>query len=61
MAKNKAKSLLLDSSQPESIRLHEAIRELQLTLLRILPDLIERLNPGTFRKLATLQTFFDVS
>jgi hypothetical protein len=60
MARNKAKSLLQNSSQPESIRLHEVIRELQQTLLRVLPDLIKRLNPGTFRESAMCQVCFQV-
>jgi hypothetical protein len=46
MAYGKAESIPRD--QPGSVRLHEMIGELQQTLLRTLPVLIDRLNPGTF-------------
>ncbi|KAK0639603.1 hypothetical protein B0T16DRAFT_450265 [Cercophora newfieldiana] len=47
MAQDKANTFPLDKKM-ESIRLHESVNELQQTLLRTLPDLIEKLNPGTF-------------
>jgi hypothetical protein len=50
MARNKAKNFPLDSSNQASIQLHRNVQELQETLLRILPPLIEKLVPGTFRK-----------
>jgi len=49
MAQDKAKTFPLGGKM-ESIRLHESVNELQQTLLRTLPDLIEKLNPGTFRE-----------
>jgi len=45
MAYGKAESIPRD--RPGSGRLHGMIRELQQTLLRTLPVLIDRLNPGT--------------
>ncbi|RDW79368.1 hypothetical protein BP6252_04006 [Coleophoma cylindrospora] len=47
-ARNKAKNFPLDSN-PKIIRLHKNIQELQETLLRTLPVLINKLIPGTFR------------
>jgi hypothetical protein len=54
MAQKKSRTFPLDDSNPESVRLHESVGELQKTLLRSLPDLIERLNPGTFRECACM-------
>jgi methyl-accepting chemotaxis protein len=48
MAYGKAESIPRDRAG--SVRLHGMIRELQKTLLRTLPLLIDRLNPGTFRE-----------
>lgn len=53
IAQGRAETLSLDNRM-ESIRLHESVNELQQTLLRTLPDLIEKLNPGTFRELLAL-------
>ncbi|KAH8884333.1 hypothetical protein GQ53DRAFT_399321 [Thozetella sp. PMI_491] len=53
MAQDKAKNLPLSDGEPDSIRLHSTIRDLQQTLLRVLPDLIDRLNPGTLWAKAT--------
>ncbi|KAK0713760.1 hypothetical protein B0T26DRAFT_678051 [Lasiosphaeria miniovina] len=48
MARNKAETFKLDSSNPKSIQLHKCVQELQLMLIRTLPALINRLVPGTF-------------
>ena len=50
MAQDKTNSFPLNYNQGESIRLHESIREFQRTLLCTLPNLIEKLNPDTFRE-----------
>lgn len=52
MARNKAENFPLDSKNPKSIQLHQNVQELQATLLRTLPALINKLVPGTFRKTA---------
>ncbi|RDW91763.1 hypothetical protein BP5796_01157 [Coleophoma crateriformis] len=49
IARNKAETFPLDSKNPKSIQLHKNIQELQETLLRTLPVLINKLIPGTFR------------
>ncbi len=48
MARSKAKNFPLDRDRPDIIELHESIGKLQDTLIKTLPDLIDRLNPGTF-------------
>jgi len=53
MARNKAETFPLDSKNPKSVQLHKSIQELQETLLRTLPALINKLIPGTFRKNTT--------
>jgi hypothetical protein len=50
MARNKAETLPLDGANPKSVQLHKSVQELQNTLLEILPALIDKLIPGTFRK-----------
>ncbi|KAH8892611.1 hypothetical protein GQ53DRAFT_840935 [Thozetella sp. PMI_491] len=50
IARNKAKTFPLDCTNLRSIQLHQAIRDLQDTLLQTLPALINRLVPGTFLK-----------
>jgi hypothetical protein len=50
MAQNKAQTFPMDSNNVKSVQLHKSIRELQETLLRTLPALINKLIPGTFRK-----------
>ena len=49
MARNKAESFPLDEANPKSIKLHKSIQELQWTLLRVLPPLIDKIVPKTFR------------
>jgi hypothetical protein len=51
MARNKSETFPLDCKNPKSIQLHKNVQELQATLLRTLPALINRLVPGTFRKI----------
>ncbi|KAI1334895.1 hypothetical protein F5Y15DRAFT_428570 [Xylariaceae sp. FL0016] len=41
-----------DDSSWDKTQLHESLWELYKTMLRVLPDLIERLSPGTFIKKA---------
>jgi hypothetical protein len=53
MAKDKARSYPLNEDKMGSIRLHESINELQQTLLRTLPDLIQKLNPDTIGEFHT--------
>jgi hypothetical protein len=53
IAKKKAETFPLDSKNLKSIQLHNSIQELQETLLRTLPALINKLIPGTFRKNTT--------
>ncbi|KAK4225183.1 hypothetical protein QBC38DRAFT_270181 [Podospora fimiseda] len=48
-AKNKSEKFPPSEKNPKTIQLDESIKELQLTLLRVLPDLINRLIPGTWR------------
>jgi hypothetical protein len=50
MAQNKAETFPMDSKNPKSVQLHKSIQELQETLLRTLPALINKLIPGTFCK-----------
>lgn len=50
MAQNKAETFPLDGKNPKRIQLHKNIQDLQETLLRTLPALINKLIPGTFRK-----------
>jgi len=52
MAYDKAENIPRD--RPGSDRLHGMIRELQQTLLRTIPVLIEKLNPVTFGECAPL-------
>ncbi|KAK0622613.1 hypothetical protein B0T14DRAFT_150650 [Immersiella caudata] len=47
MAQDVARNYPLNADKTESIRLHESINDLQQTLLRALPDLIQKLNPDT--------------
>ena len=49
MARNKAESFPLDGGNPKSIKLHKSVQELQSTLLDVLPLLINKLVPNTFR------------
>jgi hypothetical protein len=58
MARNKAETFPMDCKNLKSVQLHKSIQELQETLLRTLPALINKLIPGTFRKNTTqnLQT-----
>ena len=49
-AMSKAEKLPLNVNNPESVHLHRAIRQLQATLLKVLPLLIDSMVPGTFRK-----------
>jgi len=53
IAKNKAETFPMDSKKPKSVDLHMSIHKLQETLLRTLPALINKLAPGTFRKITT--------
>jgi hypothetical protein len=53
IARNKAETFPMDSKNLKSVQLHQSIQELQETLLRILPALINKLIPGTFRKNTT--------
>ncbi len=53
IARNKAETFPMDSKNPKSVQLHKSIQELQETLLRTLPVLINKLIPGTFRKNTT--------
>jgi hypothetical protein len=53
MAQNKAETFPMDSKNLKSVQLHNSIQELQETLLRTLPALINKLMPGTFRKNTT--------
>ncbi|KAK3986432.1 hypothetical protein QBC44DRAFT_139558 [Cladorrhinum sp. PSN332] len=48
-AKNKSEKFPPNEKNPKTIQLHESVKELQETLLRVLPDLINRLIPGTWR------------
>ncbi|KAE8446335.1 hypothetical protein EG329_012084 [Mollisiaceae sp. DMI_Dod_QoI] len=48
IARNKAETFPMDSKNPKSVQLHKSIQELQETLLRTLPVLINKLIPGTF-------------
>lgn len=50
IARNKAETLPLESGYPKSVQLHKSIQELQETLLKTLPVLIDKLVPGTFRE-----------
>jgi hypothetical protein len=50
MGQNKAETFPMDSKNPKSVQLHRSIQELQETLLRTLPALINKLIPGTFCK-----------
>ena len=50
IAQNKAETFPMDSRNLKSVQLHKSIQELQETLLRTLPALINKLIPGTFRK-----------
>jgi hypothetical protein len=58
MARNKAETFPMDCKNLKRVQLHKSIQELQETLLRTLPALINKLIPGTFRKNTTqnLQT-----
>jgi len=47
LAKDRVETFPRDSN-PKSARLHQSVRDLQLTLLRTLPVLIDKLIPGTF-------------
>jgi hypothetical protein len=53
IAQNKAQTFPMDSKNLKSVQLHKSIQELQETLLRTLPALINKLIPGTFRKNTT--------
>ncbi|KAH7323239.1 hypothetical protein B0I35DRAFT_427345 [Stachybotrys elegans] len=48
MAMDKARTLQPDPANPKSVDLHRSIQDLQNTLLKVLPVLIDRLLPGTF-------------
>lgn len=50
MARNKMESFPLDTANPKSIKLHVSVKELHKTLLKVLPVLIDKLVPGTFRQ-----------
>ena len=48
-AHNKADNLPLDTENMKSVKLHGAISDLHVTLIRTIPPLINKLIPGTFR------------
>lgn len=48
MASDKVENIPRD--RPRGDQLHRTVRDLQQTLLRVLPLLIEKLNPGTLGK-----------
>lgn len=50
MAMSKAEHFPPDETKPETTRLHQSIASLRVTLLKVLPALIERLVPGTLCK-----------
>ncbi|KAK4450983.1 hypothetical protein QBC34DRAFT_61106 [Podospora aff. communis PSN243] len=50
MAQDKPRSYPLNEGKLESVRLHESINQLQPTLLRALPALVQKLNPQTIMR-----------
>lgn len=45
MARNKAETFPLDGQNPKSVKLHQNVHELRMTLVRVLPPLINKLVP----------------
>lgn len=45
MARNKAKNYPLNSLNPKSVKLHKNVHDLRITLVRVLPPLINKLVP----------------
>ncbi|KAK4210103.1 hypothetical protein QBC37DRAFT_429270 [Rhypophila decipiens] len=53
MARKKAQAFPRDKTNCDTVRLHDSIDDLTLTLLEVLPELIKILNPDTFVSRAT--------
>lgn len=47
IARNKAETFPLDERNPKSVKLHESVHKLRITLQRALPTLIQKLVPSS--------------